>query len=264
MVWRIADDANLFSQIAWFRDHGFRGVAFHTAPCFTGKWASFDVRRAGAAERKRLAQAVEPFVETSLHGEFTTFDVCLCSPNERIRCASVESLQCTLALAAELGAAVVTVHEGDTRTGASRAVRRDALKRSIAELAESATQHGVTVGFELVDNYDLVLEAAGPVGITLDTGHVSMGNGAGYAAFGSLAGLVRHIGEGIVHVHVHDFDGTHDHIALGSGTIDFAGMVTALAETGYRGMLCMELSPDLTEPEDYVRGKALLEKLFQL
>lgn len=264
MVWRIGEVLDFYQQIAWFEHHGFEGIAFHTAPCLTGEWASFDVRQASAAERSPLKEALARFAEVSLHGEFDNYDVCLCSPNEMVRQASVQTLRRTLELAAEIGASVVTVHEGTSGSGAPEGMRRAALANSIGELAVIGADAGVAIGFELVRDYDLVLQAEGPVGITLDVGHVSMDDGAGYRRFGSLSDLTRHLGGKLVHVHVHDYDGEHDHLALGAGSIDFAGMMDALSDIGYAGMLCLELNPDRTKPEDYVRGKELLMRLSQI
>ncbi|NSW56101.1 MAG: sugar phosphate isomerase/epimerase [Armatimonadetes bacterium] len=261
MVWRLGDEVGFFEQIRWFRDHGMEGVAFHTAPAFRGAWASFDVRTATTEDRAKLRKAVAGFAEVSIHAEFDNYDVSLCSPNELVRRASVETLRGSLELAAELGAPVVTVHEGQTHSDAPLEVRRQALARSVDELGLLAVEIGTSVGFELTANYDLVLEAEGPVGITLDVGHVSMDDGAGYRGFGTIGGLIRVLGPKLIHVHVHDFDGARDHIALGAGHIDFLELVTALREIEYQGMLCLELAPGVTEPDDYVRGMSLLRDL---
>ena len=262
MVWRTGPITGFLEQIAWFREQGLDGVAFHTGPPLSGGWVSFDVRRASTADRRALCEAVSGFREVSIHGEFDLYDVLLCSPNELVRRASVETLRPTLALAAEIGARVVTLHEGATHTHASDAVRREALARSLAELSGLVEGTGVVVGMELTRDYDLALNAGPSIGVTVDTGHVSMQDGAGYRGFGSIGGLIRALGERLVHMHVHDYDGRYDHLAIGAGHIDFEDVAASLLAIGYEGMLSLQLSPDATEPADYPRGQARLLDLL--
>ncbi len=262
MVWKTGPILDLYDQIAWFREQGLTGVAFHTAPALSGDWASFDVRAATEDDRLRLKAAVAGFAEVSVHAEFDNYDVILSSPNDLVRRASVESLRDSLDLAAYLGAPVVTVHEGASRAWAPPEMRREALARSIGDLAELAEQRGVDVAFELTRDYDLVLAAGGPVGVTLDVGHVSFDDGAGYRPFGTIGGLIRHLAARLVHVHVHDYEGVHDHLALGAGNLDFADIIGGLLDIGYAGMLCLELSPAHTVAEDYPRSAALLRALI--
>jgi len=262
MVWRTGELLGLEEQIAWFAQNGFTGIGFHTGPCLTGAWAAFDVRTASQAQRHSLKEAVQGFDEVSLHGEFDLYDVCLCTPNELVRRASVETLSASLELAAEIGAPTVTTHMGQTRVPAPHSLVRAQFARSVAELAEMAARAGVTIAFELTGDYDLVCSAPGPVGITLDVGHVAADGGAGYRDFGSLGGLVRYLRRRIVHVHVHDYDGYRDHLPLGAGRLDFRKIVGALCEVGYTGMLCLELPPTPTTPADYLAAKAMLQDIL--
>lgn len=261
MVWRIQDLLGLYEQIDWFARHGFQGIAFHTSPSLVEDHATFDVRSAAAADRRRLAAALKPFRGIAIHAEFDTYDVILCSPNELIRRASVQSLERSLELAAELGAESVTVHAGTTRVPCPDSLRRQALRRSMADLADMASAAGVAVGFELTRDYDLAIELGPPIGITLDVGHVSMNDGAGYADFGSLPGLIKHLGDRLVHVHLHDYDGRCDHLPIGHGLIDFAGVLQALGEVRFSGMLCLELSPQCSAG-DWLESKRRIEQLL--
>jgi sugar phosphate isomerase/epimerase len=262
MVWKTGNIVDFYGQVELFGKIGLDGIAFHTAPVLTGEWASFDVRKATEADLRWLKDAVEGFREVSVHAEFDNYDVVLCSPNEIVRQASVESLREGLKLAAYLDARVVTVHEGMSRTGAPAEVLRQALKRSVHELAELAGEHGVIVGFELTHDYDMVLDAEGPVGITLDVGHVCFDDGAGYREFGSIRGLILHLGEKLVHVHVHDYDGRYDHKPIGDGHIDWEEVIGSLCEIGYHGMLCLELSPLHATVDHYVKSAARLRELI--
>ena len=263
MVWRVGEMLDFYEQIAWFQEQGLDGIAFHTAPSFGGKHASFDVRMAKTADRERLKQAVAPFAEVSVHAEFDNYDIILCSPNKHVRRASVEALRSTIDLASSLEAPVVTVHDGVTRSEAPPKVRREALRRSVADLAELARRAHVTVGSELTDDFDLVLDAEGPVGVTLDVGHVHMHWATAGRESDSLGDLIRGLGKRLVHLHVHDWDGQRDHLAIGAGRIDFTDMVEGLVEIGYDGMLCLELSSDATVPADYPRSAEVLRSLIE-
>ena len=73
-------------------------------------------------------------------------------------------------------------------------------------------------------------------------------DGVGYRPYGSIEGLVEFLNEVLFHLHVHDYDGTNDHIEVGTGRIDFDGMLKGLGAIGYRGALCLELNPDRCPP----------------
>ncbi len=262
MVWSLGDMHELYEQIAWFAEQGFDGVDFHTQPSFTDRWASFDVRKASADDRRGLKEALAPFDEVSIHGESFAYDITFDSPNELVRRASVEALRGSIELAAEIGAPVVTVHRGKADAQWAGAVLHEAFARSIAELAAMAEEAGVTVGFEIEADYDLVLATEGPVGITIDTGHQSLEQGAGYRQFGTLGNLIRHLGERVIHVHVHDYDGANDHLAIGAGNVDFPEVLGALRDINYTGMMCLELNPQRTTAEDWVKSRDALREIL--
>ena len=55
---------------------------------------------------------------------------------------------------------------------------------------------------------------------------------------------MRRVGrERLVHVQIEDMRrGVHEHLDFGDGEIDFPPVLSALAEIGYRGLVCVELS----------------------
>lgn len=75
-----------------------------------------------------------------------------------------------------------------------------------------------------------------------------------------IGGLVRFIGDKPVHLHVHDYDGVHDHIEVGTGRVDFHDLFSGLASAGYKGALCLELNPDLVSPEGIRRSMKRLRR----
>jgi sugar phosphate isomerase/epimerase len=140
---------------------------------------------------------------------------------------------------------------------------REALLPTLGRLEQTAAACDVRIGLELTRDYDLAQRDETPnVGLTLDVGHVSFDAGAGYREFGSLAGLVHHIGRRLFHVHMHDFDGTLDHLPLGAGDLDAPALIEALRGIDYEGVLCLELNPDRASPEQLLASRDRLEALL--
>ncbi|MBN2310309.1 MAG: sugar phosphate isomerase/epimerase, partial [Candidatus Hydrogenedentes bacterium] len=96
------------------------------------------------------------------------------------------------------------------------------------------------------------------MGATLDVGHMYLNDGAGYAPYGSIGALTRHLGDTLAHVHVHDYDGKLDHIEAGTARVDFDDFLLALDAIDYAGFLCLELNPDRVSPEGIRRSAAFL------
>ncbi len=72
------------------------------------------------------------------------------------------------------------------------------------------------------------------MGITLDIGHMCFNGGEGCREYGSI----------------------------GSGGIDFEGVVGALKEIRYAGSLCLELNPERVTLEQVIDSKNRLEKII--
>lgn len=86
--------------------------------------------------------------------------------------------------------------------------------------------------------------------ICLDTGHVSVYRGL------SAADAVRDLGELIKVLHIHDNRGEYDeHLAPNKGIIDWKDFATALAESGFAGVISLETLPDTKlGDEDFEKG----------
>jgi len=139
----------------------------------------------------------------------------------------------------------------------------DASCEALHRLDAMAGRAGLVVGIEtLPDCADLIwLEENGleHVGVTLDVGHMVLGGGALLRPYGTVGGMVRHLGDRMVNVHVHDVDGTHDHVELGSGEVDLCDLLRSAADVGYVGMFCLELNPDRVSPAGILRSRDLLQ-----
>jgi sugar phosphate isomerase/epimerase len=73
--------------------------------------------------------------------------------------------------------------------------------------------------------------------LTLDIGHCQC------LETEPIEECVRRGGDRLVHVQIEDMRrGVHEHLDFGDGEIDFPPVLAALAEMGYRGLVCVELS----------------------
>jgi len=261
MVWEIGE-RGFFEQFKWAAAHGFEEIAFHTCPLLAPR-RGIDPEAMTPDDWVRLKAVTAPFADVDIHAPFDNYDVSLVTPNERIREASLELLEETLRTAGRLKAKTVTVHTGPTGAAIPAQGQRRLLAESLMALDELAAALGVRIGLETTDEFDLFQQVTfESTGVTLDVGHLSFNGGEAYEPWGSLGGLIRHLGASIVHVHLHDYDGQRDHLPLGAGNIDFAEVISALKEIGYEGALCLELAPSPTIEEDYLRSRDQLRSLL--
>ena len=244
MLWRIGDDIlDLHDQIRWTADRGFQAVGFWTCAGQEGMWQGFDVATASARDIARLVSALAPFESVDLHAHRSLPVV---GGDERV--GAMADLQSGVRFAGEIGAQTVTMHLDDESAVSDDT--RSALLPALDALNEWAADSGVRLGLELTSHYDL--------GLTLDVGHVHFRGGEGYRAFGSVAGLIDAISRRLYHVHGHDYDGVLDHLAIGDGMIEWAGVVSALSLAGYDGVLSLELNADRASAEALLRSRGLL------
>jgi len=150
-------------------------------------------------------------------------------------------------LAAELGAACVSLWSGAARDAADSTTLRGRLVEGLGPILDHAARRGVPLGFEpepgmLIDTVgryaellDWIGRPAG-LGLTIDTGHLEcLGERPAAGVIGPWIGR-------IVNVHVDDMLACrHEHLPLGSGDVDFAPLMAALAAGGYAGGLHVEL-----------------------
>ncbi|NOZ19481.1 MAG: sugar phosphate isomerase/epimerase [Planctomycetes bacterium] len=262
MAWRIGDRVDLFEQIEWIRENKFEEVSFHAAPGVEGVWQGFCPFGKSEAEIERLREAVSAFEEADVHAPFAPYDTFLAVRNPRVLDTCLSELEMSIALADRIGAETVTIHADVSPSMARDPKARDMMIESLKRLGESAAKSDVLIGVELSKDYELVRETGFPnVGLTLDVGHMSTGNGAGYRDYGSIGGVIRAFSDRVFLMHMHDYDGTHDHLAVGKGNIDFEEIATALHAIGYKGGLCLEVSPDQNTPEEMVQSRDRLREI---
>ena len=167
--------------------------------------------------------------------------------DEPSRRLAVQETVAAIRAAHRLGAGLVVVHPGTptARMPHPQDNRRQALVRSIEELAGEAGPLGVRIALEVIPNplasadalvhlLENELEPDG-LGICLDTGHARM--------LGDVTEAIEIASGYLVTTHLHDNDGTLDlHHVPFSGVIDWPSALMAFQKVGYEGTWVFELA----------------------
>jgi sugar phosphate isomerase/epimerase len=159
----------------------------------------------------------------------------------------LDFLRRAVGIAADLGAEAVSCWAGVRPPGVDPVVAWDRLVRGCASVVAAAARAGIPLGFEpepgmLVQTLDdwFVLRAAlgapEPFRLTLDIGHCRCLEDE------SVPGCVTRAGPYLVNVQIDDMRrGMHEHLEFGTGEIDFPPVLRALADSGYPGLVAVEL-----------------------
>ncbi|HJJ92673.1 MAG TPA: sugar phosphate isomerase/epimerase [Methanocorpusculum sp.] len=149
---------------------------------------------------------------------------------EPIRRASVEVIEDTFALAAEIDAPVV-IHPGYFAWEYEYNLAEQHLRASLAQIRAASIQYGITYFIENMGNWgyfflkepkDLsILEG---VAFCLDIGHAN-----------ECGNLDAFLTTPFAHVHLHDNNGKHDtHDVIGKGNIDFDNVMKRIYENNIK------------------------------
>jgi L-ribulose-5-phosphate 3-epimerase len=159
----------------------------------------------------------------------------------------LDFLRRAVRIGADLGASAVSFWSGVRSSSVPETLAWDRLVAGCASIVDSAAALGVTLGFEpepgmLVQNLDdwflLRSRLSSPAcfGLTLDIGHCRCLEDA------PVPDCVKRAGPYLVNVQIDDMvRGVHEHLEFGTGEIDFPPVMRALAETGYTGLVAVEL-----------------------
>ena len=174
--------------------------------------------------------------------------------------AVLERLEAVLGFAGDVGAAIVTVHaEPPALDGKAEPVE---WNRALDRLDAAAARTRTSVCLEFDVGFEWLRRPRRErIGATLDVGHMYLKDGHGYRPYGTIGGQIRSLGDTLLHLHVHDIRDGIDHIEVGTGVVDFEGILRALREIRYRGMLCLELNPDRVSPEGILRSARFLREI---
>lgn len=165
--------------------------------------------------------------------------------DDRIR--RVDFLRRAIDVAAALQAGCVSLWAGVVGDSADEEAIWRRLTDGLTAVLDHAADRGVTIGFEpepgmFIDTLarqDRLAERLGRpdhLRLTLDIGHMEcMGERP-------LASVLAPRAGDVVNVHVEDMRACrHEHLPLGSGTVDLEPVLATLAHAGYRGGLHVEL-----------------------
>jgi L-ribulose-5-phosphate 3-epimerase len=159
-----------------------------------------------------------------------------------------ELLRRAVAIAAELGAPVVSLWSGILPADTDEATGWSRLVEGLSPILDAADEAGVRLGFEPEPGM-LVADIAGferllaavdghpSLGITLDIGHCRCLEPQ------PPDQCVHLVADRLVHVQIEDMRrGVHEHLRFGEGDIDFPPVLAALVDIGYTGLTAVELS----------------------
>jgi sugar phosphate isomerase/epimerase len=167
------------------------------------------------------------------------------SPDSATHRASVDDLKTCVDWLDAAGGTCLVVHPGGLSGAGQGPIRRDALTRGLAELADHARGGDVTIcvenmppgvhpGSRMIDLFRLVSMLDLPqLALALDTGHAHISDSAPAETMAA--------GRFLRTTHVHDNNGRQDaHLPPGLGTLDWPGWVEALDAIDYRGPIVLE------------------------
>jgi sugar phosphate isomerase/epimerase len=169
---------------------------------------------------------------------------------DSIREASLQEMLNSLEVAAGLGAQKVVLHPGHI-AGLGVYVKETArvlANKSLAAIIGRSQELGLCVCLENMfpkcrafvepDDFEDILHRFPDLMLTLDTGHANIG---GRRALD----FIEKFGSRIGHLHISDNLGKRDdHLAVGSGVIDFLKIIGALKQCGYDDTATLEIFSD--------------------
>jgi L-ribulose-5-phosphate 3-epimerase len=150
-------------------------------------------------------------------------------------------------IAADLGAEAVSFWSGARPHGLSGSEAWGRLRRGVEQVLAQAELFGVVLGFEPepgmfvkdiagFERLRALLGEPSRFGMTLDIGHCRCLEPE------PVPECVRRAGPWLVNVQIEDMRrGMHEHLEFGEGEIDFPPVLAAVAATGYRGLVAVEL-----------------------
>ncbi len=243
-------DHDLFDAVDLLADLGYAGVAVSIdhgvlAPrdaCTPGQLQ----RLANLLRQRGMRSVVETgarFLLDPRHKHEPT----LVSPDAEARRRRIAFYRHAIECAAVLGSDCLSLFSGAVRAGAGPEEAWVRLAEGLGEVLDDGAARGVAVALEpepgmVIDSVDAFATFAARLGrddlrLTLDVGHLHC------QGEGPLEAIAARFAERLVNVHIEDMRrGVHEHLLFGEGEIDFPATIAALAASGYRGGVYVELS----------------------
>jgi sugar phosphate isomerase/epimerase len=238
----------LDDALVLLREAGYDGVALtldynHFDP-FASDWAA----RAEALRRRLDELKLGSVIETGaryLLDPRAKHEPTFVTATPEGRARRVAFLQRAVDVAAILGSETVSFWAGVPKPGVDREAARGWLRDGIKQVVSYAEAKGVIASLEpepgmlveTVDDYAALARDMPNLRLALDVGHCIVTGERDPAA------AVREFAARLGTVSIEDMKrGEHVHLAFGEGDMDTPGILDALEEIGFPGLVCVELS----------------------
>ena len=243
-------DIDPLLAVPMLRDLGYESLAITLDHHTLDPWAADLVARTARWSQALAAADMACVIETGARHLLDTHlkhEPTLVSADREARGRRVAFTRRAIEIAAELGADCVSLWSGVGRDAADGDAFWSRLTVGLEQILAHAASCGVVIGFEpepgmFIDTLDratILRDRLGrpeALGLTLDLGHMEC------LGEWPCADHLRAWAGPLVNVHVDDMRACrHEHLPLGAGDVDFAPLLAALAASGYRGGLHLEL-----------------------
>lgn len=243
-------DHRLEDALAILTDLGYDGVALTLDHQHLDPYAADLTWRLAALARLLDRLGLDVVIETGaryLLDPWRKHQPTLVSAEPEGRALRVDLLMRAVRIGAELGAQAVSFWSGTAAEDTDPAVALERLAAGCESVITLAQDAGVVLGFEpepgmVVDTLDrfdelrTVLGKPDGFGVTLDIGHCRCLEPI------PVADCVTRVADCLVNVQIDDMRrGVHEHLEFGQGEIVFSPVLRALSESGYRGLVSVEL-----------------------
>lgn len=229
---------------------GYRGLAltadFFTIDPLADGWPERARRIGRRLERAKMRSVIETGARFILDVR-RKHQPTLLDSDRHLSLDRLNFLQACIRLADDLQADAVSFWSGTPTDDTAPKILMARLVEACLRLSDFAEGRGIRLAFEpepgmFIDTMDKFAELHGKVnrrnfGLTLDVGHLQCNGEL------PIGDHIRRWGDWLWNVHIEDMRrGTHDHLMFGEGEIDFADVMRALREIGYRRGVYVELS----------------------
>jgi protein FrlC len=185
------------------------------------------------------------------------FEPSLISPEARHRVDRIELIGNAMQFATGVGAKNISITSGRMLAGMPPGKAAGQFEESIHAVLELADRYNIDVGIEcepglfieyVAELREWIDRIGHPrLGANLDIGHCQV-------IGESIPQAIELLGDRIWNLHVEDIPGRkHYHLIPGQGTVDWAGVKSALRGIGYRRFLTVELYTHTADPQSAAR-----------
>jgi sugar phosphate isomerase/epimerase len=186
-------------------------------------------------------------ITTQLKGDQLGEKFSIATSNAAERQRAITETEAALAVAQTIPYRHLVLHLGwpESTSPAAHDNNREAARRSLETLCDSAQKVGVMLAIEVIPNGLSSAEAlvaliendleGADIGICMDVGHAFM--------MGELGDAIETCAEHLVTTHLHDNKRkSDDHLSPGEGSIDWPATLMALQKIGYEGAWMFEVA----------------------